>query len=127
MDEWELIWNDVWYYTIIIKKCVKFADFINYNDQKSVAEILQNFFTHLISLSSTGAIFEKGTDEIQSAFKFAVYNHNLNVSARRFELQAFVDVINTADAYKLSHISKLSETSIHFPFDWNTIEMEMKM
>uniref|UniRef100_A0A182YPK9 Receptor ligand binding region domain-containing protein n=1 Tax=Anopheles stephensi TaxID=30069 RepID=A0A182YPK9_ANOST len=54
--------------------------------------------------SVSGAIFEQGTDEIQSAFKFAMLNHNLNVTARRFELQAYVDVINTADAFKLSKL-----------------------
>lgn len=36
-------------------------------------------------------------------------NHNINMSARRFELQAFVDVINTADAFKLSKLSKYYE------------------
>ncbi|XP_011631786.1 glutamate receptor 1-like isoform X3 [Pogonomyrmex barbatus] len=51
-----------------------------------------------------GAIFEQGTDEVQSAFKFAMMNHNQNITARKFELQAFVDVINTADAYKLSRL-----------------------
>ncbi|XP_020816691.1 glutamate receptor 1 [Drosophila serrata] len=51
-----------------------------------------------------GAIFEQGTDEVQSAFKYAMLNHNLNVSSRRFELQAYVDVINTADAFKLSRL-----------------------
>ncbi|KRG07831.1 uncharacterized protein Dmoj_GI25564, partial [Drosophila mojavensis] len=50
------------------------------------------------------AIFEQGTDEVQSAFKYAMLNHNLNVSSRRFELQAYVDVINTADAFKLSRL-----------------------
>lgn len=30
----------------------------------------------------------------------------MNVSSRRFELQAYVDVINTADAFKLSRLSK---------------------
>ncbi|XP_017489042.1 PREDICTED: glutamate receptor 1-like [Rhagoletis zephyria] len=55
-----------------------------------------------------GAIFEQGTDEVQSAFKYAMLNHNLNVSSRRFELQAYVDVINTADAFKLSRLT------IHF-------------
>lgn len=55
-----------------------------------------------------GAIFEQGTDEVQSAFKFAMLNHNLNVTSRRFELQAYVDVINTADAFKLSRLSKFS-------------------
>lgn len=53
-----------------------------------------------------GAIFEQGTDEVQSAFKFAMLNHNLNMTGRRFELQAYVDVINTADAFKLSRLSK---------------------
>ncbi|EZA55537.1 Glutamate receptor [Ooceraea biroi] len=33
-------------------------------------------------------------------------NHNQNVTTRKFELQAFVDVINTADAYKLSRLSE---------------------
>lgn len=33
-------------------------------------------------------------------------NHNQNVTSRRFELQAYVDVINTADAFKLSRLSK---------------------
>ncbi|CAO1303090.1 unnamed protein product [Diamesa hyperborea] len=51
-----------------------------------------------------GAIFEQGTDEVQSAFKFAMLNHNLNVTGRRFELQAYVDLISTADAFKLSRL-----------------------
>lgn len=54
----------------------------------------------------SGAIFEQGTDEIQSAFKYAMLTYNMNASYRRFELQAFVDVINTADAFKLSRLSK---------------------
>ncbi|XP_053971522.1 glutamate receptor 1 isoform X2 [Hylaeus anthracinus] len=53
---------------------------------------------------SIGAIFEQGTDEVQSAFKFATLNHNKNNTTRKFELQVFVDVINTADAYKLSRL-----------------------
>nr|QHN69194.1 ionotropic receptor 13 [Sirex nitobei] len=51
-----------------------------------------------------GTIFEQGTDEVQSAFKFAMFNQNQNTTARRFELQAYVDVINTADAFKLSRL-----------------------
>lgn len=63
--------------------------------------------THLNPvLSISGAIFEQGTDEVQSAFKFAVLMHNQNLTSRRFELQAYVDVINTADAFKLSRISE---------------------
>ncbi|XP_043525676.1 glutamate receptor 1-like [Frieseomelitta varia] len=53
---------------------------------------------------SIGAIFEQGADEVQSAFRFAMFNHNQNTTTRKFELQAFVDVINTADAYKLSRL-----------------------
>ncbi|XP_065162532.1 glutamate receptor 1-like [Atheta coriaria] len=51
-----------------------------------------------------GAIFEQGTDEVQTAFKFAMLNHNQNATGRRIELQAYVDVINTADAFKLSRL-----------------------
>ncbi|XP_034232443.1 glutamate receptor 1 isoform X2 [Thrips palmi] len=51
-----------------------------------------------------GAIFDQGTDEIRLAFEFAMLNHNHNVTGRRYELEAFVDVINTADAFKLSKL-----------------------
>ncbi|XP_055317645.1 glutamate receptor 1-like isoform X2 [Sitodiplosis mosellana] len=74
------------------------------------AIILQIFAVHglnaqlLAEKIPLGAIFEQGTDEVQSAFKFAMLNHNLNVTSRRFELQAYVDVINTADAFKLSRL-----------------------
>lgn len=71
-----------------------------------------SFWKHIIMIFSifvllfSGAIFEQGTDEVQSAFKFAMLNHNLNVTGRRFELQAYVDLISTADAFKLSRLSK---------------------
>lgn len=75
---------------------------------------------HIASTCGTGAIFEQGTDEVQSAFKYAMLNHNLNVSSRRFELQAYVDVINTADAFKLSRLSKyFSKLSIAFIILYN--------
>ncbi|XP_052121779.1 glutamate receptor 1-like [Frankliniella occidentalis] len=51
-----------------------------------------------------GAIFDQGTDEIRLAFEFAMLSHNHNMSGRRYELEAFVDVINTADAFKLSKL-----------------------
>lgn len=63
--------------------------------------------TKLFFLSSfSGTIFEQGADEVQAAFKFAMLNHNENMTGRKFELQAYVDVINTADAFKLSRLSK---------------------
>ncbi|KAJ8924635.1 hypothetical protein NQ315_000785 [Exocentrus adspersus] len=51
-----------------------------------------------------GAIFEQGADDVQTAFKFAMLQHNQNVTGRKFEFQAYVDVINTADAFKLSRL-----------------------
>lgn len=78
--------------------------------------VIFNQFRHLLL---TGAIFEQGTDEVQSAFKFAMMNHNQNITTRKFELQAFVDVINTADAYKLSRLSEykyISSIVIHLAY-----------
>ena len=44
---------------------------------------------------------------MQAAFRYAVIQFNrINETGRKFELQAFVDVINTADTYKLSRLSK---------------------
>ena len=46
---------------------------------------------------------------MQAAFRYAVIQFNrINETGRKFELQAFVDVINTADTYKLSRLSKSS-------------------
>lgn len=67
----------------------------------------------------TGAIFEQGSGEVQLAFKFAILAHNKNVSGRRFELTAFVDVINTADAFKLSRLSKLTIFFLHPTFSFS--------
>ncbi|XP_026500303.1 glutamate receptor 1-like [Vanessa tameamea] len=53
---------------------------------------------------AVGAIFDQNTDEIQNVFKYAMTVHNQNISSRRLELQAYVDVINTADAFKLSRL-----------------------
>ncbi|KAL0280717.1 UNVERIFIED_CONTAM: hypothetical protein PYX00_001933 [Menopon gallinae] len=53
-----------------------------------------------------GAIFEQGTEDIQSAFKFAMLNHNSDLTNKKFELLASVDIIKTADVFKLSRLSK---------------------
>ncbi|CAG5038997.1 unnamed protein product [Parnassius apollo] len=53
---------------------------------------------------AVGAIFDQNTEEIQNVFKYAMTVHNQNISSRRLELQAYVDVINTADAFKLSRL-----------------------
>lgn len=58
-----------------------------------------------------GAIFEMGTDEMQAAFRHAVAQFNRQaegINGRRYELQALVDIISTADTVKLSRLSKSS-------------------
>lgn len=72
-----------------------------------------------INFPISGAIFEQGTEEVQAAFKYAMLQHNQNVSGRRFELQAYVDVINTADAFKLSRISKFISCWVQRPRKFN--------
>lgn len=80
--------------------------FINTSNLQSSPPSLLNHLSLHLHYISAGAIFEQGTDEVQSAFKFAVLAHNRNNVTRKFELQAYVDVINTADAFKLSRLSK---------------------
>jgi len=73
----------------------------------SLAKLIKNVLNILsLLLFFSGAIFEQGSDEVQTAFKLAVFKHNQNNTERRFELQAYVDVIKTADAFKLSKLSK---------------------
>lgn len=90
---------------LCVLRILHLFSFVRTARQTSRIFIAQHF-SFLFSVVSAGAIFEQGTDEVQSAFKFAMLNHNLNVTSRRFELQAYVDVINTADAFKLSRLSK---------------------
>lgn len=65
-------------------------------------ELMQAF----AGLFPAGAIFEQGTEDIQSAFKFAMLNHNSDLTNKKFELLASVDIIKTADVFKLSRLSK---------------------
>lgn len=77
----------------------------------------------------TGAIFEQGTDEIQSAFKYALdVHHKQNNTGRKSELQVLMDIINTADAFKLSRLSKYfgSFTNIIISINDDTFEFTKK-
>jgi hypothetical protein len=53
-------------------------------------------------------VFEQGSTQAQTAFKFALSQKNEPVGdkAPEVEFQAFVNIINTNDAFKLSRISK---------------------
>ncbi|XP_066945637.1 glutamate receptor 1-like [Macrobrachium rosenbergii] len=51
-----------------------------------------------------GAIFDKDSREIQGAFLYALNEHNQNISGRHFHLHAYVDIISTADAFKISRL-----------------------
>ncbi|XP_075991203.1 glutamate receptor 1-like [Anticarsia gemmatalis] len=50
-----------------------------------------------------GVVFDQNTEEIQNAFKFAMVQHS-NTNRSRPEFQLYVDIINTADAFKLSRL-----------------------
>lgn len=50
-------------------------------------------------------MFDQNTEEIQNAFKFAMMQHSAP-NRTRLDFQLYVDVINTADAFKLSRLSK---------------------
>lgn len=76
-----------------------------------ISKEYSEYIITVVIIFSAGAIFEQGSDEVQTAFKLAVFKHNQNNTERRFELQAYVDVIKTADAFKLS---KLSESFFFF-------------
>ncbi|CAG7829022.1 unnamed protein product [Allacma fusca] len=51
---------------------------------------------------SLAAFWEQNSKDVETAFNFAVMNHNTN--KRKFEILLSVDVINTADAFKLQRI-----------------------
>lgn len=73
------------------------------------------WYNYSVCFYVTGAIFEQGTDEVQSAFKYAITIHSKNVTVRKMEMQVYFDIINTADAFKLSRLSK------YFNFIFNTV------
>ncbi|KAI5647012.1 receptor family ligand binding region domain-containing protein [Phthorimaea operculella] len=50
-----------------------------------------------------GVVFDQNTEEIQNAFKFAMVQHS-SANRTRLDFQLYVDIINTADAFKLSRL-----------------------
>lgn len=64
----------------------------------------------------SGVVFEQGSAEIQSAFAYALTTFTpLNISnipRDKFAFNAYVDTINTADAFKLSKLSNFLLFSI---------------
>nr|XP_034839667.1 glutamate receptor 1-like [Maniola hyperantus] len=57
-----------------------------------------------LNLSDVGVVFEQNSDEIQEAFKFAMVQYTNRKNKTGLDFQLFVDVINTADAFKLSRL-----------------------
>ncbi|XP_063632819.1 glutamate receptor 1-like [Cydia splendana] len=51
-----------------------------------------------------GVVFDQNTEEIQNAFKFAIMQHSTLNKTSKLDFQLYVDVINTADAFKLSRL-----------------------
>lgn len=52
-----------------------------------------------------GVVFDQNTEEVQNIFRFAIV-HVVNTNRSRIDTQLYVDIINTADAFKLSRLSK---------------------
>ncbi|CAH0703355.1 unnamed protein product [Spodoptera exigua] len=52
----------------------------------------------------SGVVFDQNTEEIQNAFKFAMLQHSNNANKSNLDFQLYVDIINTADAFKLSRL-----------------------
>ncbi|XP_067134213.1 glutamate receptor 1-like isoform X2 [Centruroides vittatus] len=49
-----------------------------------------------------GAIFTPGTEEMQTAFKYALYVHNSNDSQARFKVDPVIDVVESNDPFKIA-------------------------
>lgn len=54
----------------------------------------------------TGAIFTKGTDDLQAAFKYALYIHNTNDSQAMFKADPVIRVVDSDDPFKVAKESK---------------------
>lgn len=66
-------------------------------DQHCILSLTQFIFS--------GVVFDQNTEEIQNAFKFAMVQLS-SPNRTRLDFQLYVDIINTADAFKLSRLSK---------------------
>lgn len=58
-----------------------------------------------------GLVFDQNSEEIQSAFKLAMLQYG-TFNRTRLDFQVYVDIINTADAFKLSRLSKYNLLSL---------------
>ncbi|KAF9799191.1 hypothetical protein SFRURICE_006451 [Spodoptera frugiperda] len=59
-----------------------------------------------VPVNPLGVVFDQNTEEIQNAFKFAMLQHSNSANKSNLDFQLYVDIINTADAFKLSRLSK---------------------
>ncbi|KAK7065438.1 AMPA glutamate receptor activity protein [Halocaridina rubra] len=61
-----------------------------------------------------GAIFDRDSKEIEGAFLHALNQYNQNTSSKHLQLHAFVDIISTADAFKISRLCEYTNITL-FP------------
>ena len=52
-----------------------------------------------------GGIFIRGTDEMQSTFKYAFHLHNINESSN-YKIDPIIDIVDSDDPFKVAHKSK---------------------
>lgn len=59
-----------------------------------------------LSLFTLGAIFTPGSEEMQTAFNYAISFHNNNETQARFKVEPVVEVLDSDDSYKIGQTCK---------------------
>lgn len=62
--------------------------------------------TMFIVSSPLGAIFTPGSEEMQTAFNYAISFHNNNETQARFKVEPVVEVLDSDDSYKIGQTCK---------------------
>ncbi len=50
----------------------------------------------------TGGIFTPGTEDLQTAFRYAIHLHNNNDSLNRFKVEPIIDIVDSDDPFKIT-------------------------
>lgn len=68
----------------------------------------QAFLTFInLKILFTGAIFTPGSEEMQTAFNYAIAAHNSNDTQARFKVETVLEVLDSDDSYKIGQTCKI--------------------
>lgn len=81
--------------------------FINYNHVLLLLINRESYNRKIAHNFRLGAIFTKGNEEIQAAFRFALNAHNMNESSR-FKVEPIIDILDRNDPYIVTRQRKSS-------------------